>query len=156
MFNACAFTILCRKIQAGINILTAWEISNGRKIARIAPIWTKICQNRSRQLKLSFQKTFRASRGSNKYRWRWLIVRAASGYACTTKCGTVMHCSSIWRRATCFRRFVLVRGEPHSKKLSQKKSKLNETKNEPGEATRAQSAPGSPLSFLVLLSLLLF
>ena len=32
------------------------KTSNGRKIARIAPIWTKIWQNRSQRWKLSFRK----------------------------------------------------------------------------------------------------
>ena len=69
-------------IPTGINIQTTRKISISRKIVGIAPIWTKIWQNRSRRLKLSFpkvfhatraqktsfQKKFRASRGSNIYR----------------------------------------------------------------------------------------
>ena len=35
------------------------KTSNGRKIARIAPIWTKLGRNRSQRLKLDFQKFFR-------------------------------------------------------------------------------------------------
>ena len=69
--------------SSGINIQTAQKISNSRKIARIAPIWTKLGQNRSQRWKLSFknvfratraqktrfQKFFRASRSLNIYRW---------------------------------------------------------------------------------------
>ena len=69
---------------SGRFIQTARKISNGRKIARIAPIWTKICQNRSQRKKLSFEKIFRAvrlqktcfrklfraSRGLNKVPWK--------------------------------------------------------------------------------------
>ena len=47
-------------------IQIARKISNGRKIARIAPIWTKIWQNRSQRLKLSFEKVFRATRAQKK------------------------------------------------------------------------------------------
>ena len=47
-------------VKAGRLIQTARKISNGRKIARIAPIWTKICQSRSQRPKLSFEKVFRA------------------------------------------------------------------------------------------------
>ena len=35
------------------------KTSNGRKIARIAPIWTKLGRNRSQRLKLDFQNFFR-------------------------------------------------------------------------------------------------
>ena len=47
---------------AELFIQTARKISKGRKIARIAPIWTKIWQNRSQRLKLSFEKVFRATK----------------------------------------------------------------------------------------------
>ena len=40
----------------GLDIQTAEKFSNGRKIARIAPIWTKIWQNRSQRWDLSFPK----------------------------------------------------------------------------------------------------
>ena len=42
--------------RTGLDIQNARKISNGRKIARIAPIWTKIWQNRSQRWDLSFPK----------------------------------------------------------------------------------------------------
>ena len=50
----------------GLDIQTARKFSNGRKIARIAPIWTKICQNRSQRPKLSVKK-FSAPFGFKKH-----------------------------------------------------------------------------------------
>ena len=35
-----------------VNIQTALKISHGRKIVRIAPIWTKLGRNRSQRIKL--------------------------------------------------------------------------------------------------------
>ena len=52
---------------------TAQKISNGRKMARIAPIWTKIWQNRSQRLKLSFEKVFRATR-AQKQRFQFFFA----------------------------------------------------------------------------------
>ena len=48
----------CRAIYSN----SAEIYTNGRKITRIAPIWTKNCQNRSQRPKLSFEKVFRTVR----------------------------------------------------------------------------------------------
>ena len=65
------------KFQTAEKFQTAPKISNGQKIARIAPIWTKICQNRSQRQKLSFEKVFRAKR-AQKQRFQ-IFFRASRG-----------------------------------------------------------------------------